>query len=142
MFFRRPTGVLRSHCRKATGVLQLAAGLFAVVVVSGLTLDIAQLIAWGMMVGDRLDRGSISGSITDVFEKESRCSLCLAIEAAKQSETEQEPTVWIGKAPLLPIRIGTIGLPDNLCSQAHPVVEVDSWVVMKTRPLVPPPRWV
>jgi hypothetical protein len=111
-----------------------------VVVISGLSLDLAQLIAWGMMLRDNLESQSVSESIINTFEKGARCSLCLAIEEARQEDQEQHPSAWVAKSPLLPIALQRIGWLSGFCNSSYFIWSQYPLNSVSQRPLLPPPR--
>jgi hypothetical protein len=73
---------------------------------SGLQLDFAQMTAWGFMWIRLAEGDSMLGAISKTFEKESRCPMCLAIEAARKKAAVAEDLFCFSKAPLLPLVFG------------------------------------
>jgi hypothetical protein len=132
--------LLQRFFRSTFRVLRLALGTGAIVIISGLSLDVAQFIAWGVMLRDNLESRSVSESIINTFEKEARCSLCLAIEDARQQDQEQQPSAWVAKSPLLLIAFQQIGWVTVFRPSSYLIWSHGPLNSVSQRPLLPPPR--
>jgi hypothetical protein len=125
--------------QKISVILVLAAWLLA----TGSQWDVAQTFAWGRMVATNSRSMSLGQAVQKTFSGE-MCSLCLAVQQAKQQQDADQAKSPGGKLPGKVLLIGVPGTlvylsPAPLCAGLTSAVPAPL-SAGRSAPPSPPPR--
>ncbi len=125
--------------KKFSLILALTAWLFA----TGAQWDLVQTFAWARMFVTNTESMPVVEAVKETFNPEARCSLCLAVEAAKNDQPPGAPgaevkapaKIFLASVPTTPLWVAPV--LESLALVGDPAAPLS---VDRTAPLLTPPR--